>query len=632
MIVRVYLFEIFIIFILPSILFISAKLTFAQKRQESSILPFHPRFSKLSFSQDLNIYRWNYILNYQKTLGNQLEFEIAEDFRSTLQRISSNDLWKDNQNLTIRFGFPFASNLSFRTELFSHMLSDRLARFDNDVTINSGTVRILYQPSPRISISPVVGSKWQTQVEQGDHGFSYGLDAQFNEIEIDGYKNDIIFLGEQDVFPQRKNQDFKFQYRIERQFYKQTADTLIIFYDRLRRDSFDADADGIFIRNLTQTNRGMENRLRYNLASNLTFSLSNSLLFSTFKVNNFRDEEVDLRKDDARFESNHAVGLRFQKSTWFGNVNWSIRSSSRDDRRSQKKIVDPFQTRHPSLGFDTDDVHVRLSSRGGLKITSKDSLGLYSSVLKFRYDTSDTTNPNSHDQLRWHFNFSHVHHFSDVLHLQWRASVFLNHFVYISSKFSSGNNWERIFQLMPVIYFQPSKNFNFKQSFTVRAKYQTYDFDDEETSNRNLVIRQFILTHTSNLHISSKTWVELNLHLELSEQGKLFYHSWRQRLALSWRNQQVQILFRHKIGTNFTFAPGANFFQQLRWDYNVSPERTLEKRVKAKHTNLGPILQISYRPSGNLELVFLGNTQIVYSSRRPTDYINNFDVNLNWFF
>ena len=63
--------------------------------------------------------------------------------------------------------------------------------------------------------------------------------------------------------------------------------------------------------------------------------------------------------------------------------------------------------------------------------------------------------------------------------------------------------------------------------------------------------------------------------------------------------------------------------------YNLND---LEKRLKGKHTNLGPVLEISYRPSDNLEVAFLGNTQIVYSSRRPTEHINNFDVNLNWFF
>jgi hypothetical protein len=630
MIARIGSFEIFVFFLFMT--YISTQLAIAQKKEASSTFPYYPRYSKISFSQDLNIFQWNYVLNYQKTLNNQLQVEIAESFRSTLQRISAEDLWKDNQDLTISFRYPLANNVSLKTDFFSHLRSDPLAGFDNDVTLNSGSARIIYRPSPKISISPVLGSKWQTQLEQSDHGVSYGWDAQFNDIEVHGYKNDLTFLGAQDVFPQRINQDFKFRYKIERSFYEGTADTLIVFYERLRRDSFGADVDGLFIRNLTQSYKGLENRLSYSLAPNVSVLLKNSLLFTTFKVNNLRDKDVDLRKDDARFESSHALNLRVQKPTWFGNVNWSIRSGSRDDRRPQEKTVDPFKARHPSLGFNTDDVQVVLSLQAGSKVTSKDSLGLYSSVSRFQYDTSDTTNPNSHDQLRWHFNFSHERRFSKYLRLQWRASVFLNHFVYISSKFSSGNNWERVFQLMPVIYFQPSENFKFKQSFTVRAKYQTYDFDDPETSNRNIVNRQFILTNTSNLRLSSNTWAELKFHLEFSEQGKLFYQLWRQRLALSWRNQEIQILFRHKIGTNFVFAPGASFFHQLRWDYNVNPDGDLEKKLKGKHTNLGPVLEISYRPSDNLEVAFLGNTQIVYSSRRPTEHINNFDVNLNWFF
>lgn len=627
---RISLFKIYY-WIFP-FLFSHPPLAFTQNIQESQAPSFYPRYSKLSFSQDLNIYQWNYKLNYEKELQNRLKFEISEDFRSTLQRISTNDLWKDTQNFALSIGYPLTNNLLLKTEFISYMLSDPLAGFDNDVTINSGGVRLIYQPSEKFYISPKMTNKWQTQLEQSDQGYSYGWDARLDQFNIHGYKNDFSIIAEQDYFPQRKNEDFKIRYKIERQFYEQTADTLLIFFDRLRRDSFDADAEGIFIRNLTQTNRGFENRLSYRLARNVSLLLRNSLFSTSFKVNNLRDEIVDLRKDDAGFESNHTISLNVQMPTWFGNVSWSFRSRSRDDRRPREKIVDPFRTRHPSLGFNTDDVHVVLGVSGGLKFTSKDSLGLFSSVSRFQYDTSDTTNPNSHDQLRWHFNFSHTHKFSPVLNLLWRGSVFLNHFVYISSKFSSGNNWERIFQLAPEIYYQPSENFYFKQRFIVRAKYQTYDFDDLATSNRNIVNRQFILTNTSNFRITSNTRVELHLNLELSEQGKLFYQLWRQRLALSWRNQEIQIYFRQNIGSNFVFSPGCNFFQQLRWEHNVKPDGSLEKKIKDKHTNLGPLLQILYRPSQNLEFVFLGNIQVVYSSRRQTEYFNNFDVNLNWFF
>ncbi|MFQ5822691.1 MAG: hypothetical protein ACE5JB_01400 [bacterium] len=617
---------------LPLIVFIIPVLVFAQSQQEAKSISLYPSFSKLSFSQDLNFYKWNYNLKILKELDNCLEFNFSEDFGSTLQRISTMDLWKDEHNLTLSIGYPVTNNLLIESEFISYMLSDPLAGFDNDVTLHASTLKVVYQPNSKISIAPSVHSKWQTQMEQSDQGFSYGLEANFNKIDFHDYINDVSFLSEQNFTPQRKNEDIKFRYKVVRNFYESTADTLIIFFDRLQRDSFDADVDGIFIRNLTQSNRGLENRLSYKIASNVFLLLKNSVLATSFKVNNLRDNETELRKDDAGFETNHTLILNLKKSSWFSNLSWSFRSRSRDDCRPQGKIVDPFRTRHPSLGFDTDDLNVSLGLHAGLKVTSSDSLGLFSSVSKFQYDTSDTTNSNSHDQLRWHFNFSHAHIFNPTLRIVWRGSAFLNHFVYVSGKFSSGNNWERIFQLTPEIVYQPSSNFYFRQSFTVRAKYQTYDFDDPETSNRNIVNRQFIMSNTSNFALTPKTWVELGFHLELAEQGKLFYNLWRQQLALSWRNQQIQVYFRHKIGSNLVFSPGGSFFQQLRWDHSVKENGSFKKSVKDQHTNFGPLLEISYRPSRTLEFVFLGNTQVVFSSRRNTEYINHFDVHLNWFF
>lgn len=604
---------------------IAQQITFPQSKLTNS------RFSKINFRQDLNIFLWDYFINYHKQF-NKLNLTLSENFSSTLQRVAAQDLWKDNQNFLLTVETPLRKNLNLRSQFFSHMLSDPLAGFDNDVTLNRGSLQLIYQPLENIQIAPQIGYKWQTQVEKSDQGFSFAWNTRVDALDIVGYRNDFDFQAQEDFFPQRRNEDLKIHYQLNRAFYKNTADTLIFFINRLRRDSFDADAGGIFVRNLVQTDQGVENRLSYQLSEHATLYLRNAVSSNTFRVNNFRDQDTDLRKDDKGFESTHTLYLMIQKARWTGKIGWKFRARSLNDRRPREKIVDPFQTRFPSLGFDTDDKLVELNLQGGLRIGRRDSMGLFTSISKFQYDTTDEINPNSHDQQRWHFNFSHAHIFSSDLRLVWRASAFLNHFVFISGKFSSGNNWERIFQLSPTIYYQLSSNFKTTQSFIVRAKYQTYDFDDPVLSNRNNVNRQFILKNSSSIRLTARTLMELDFNLELAEQGKLFYKLWRQSLALSWQNQEIKVLFRHKIGRHFEFSPGGNFFQQLRWDHRLQPNGNFVKKIRDKHTNLGPVLQMSYRPSSNLEFVFLGNSQIVYSTRRPKEVINNFDVNLNWFF
>ena len=254
------------------------------------------------------------------------------------------------------------------------------------------------------------------------------------------------------------------------------------------------------------------------------------------------------------------------------------------------------------------------------------------SASKFQYSTSDTTNPNDHDQQKWQITFSHAHIFNEDLKIAWGASAFLNHFVFISKKFSSNNNWERNFQLTPEIIYTQGNRFYFRQRFTVRAKYQTYDFDEPETSNRNIVNRQFIINTFSVYRFSPKSRFEISANYELAEQGRFFYDLWRQTLALSWRNSEVQLFYKHKIGSQIYLSTGGSFFRQIRWEHKIKSDGKTEKIIKDKHTNYGPSIELSYRPNNSLEINFLGNIHFANSSRKKTDTINIFDINLNWFF
>ncbi|RMF69144.1 MAG: hypothetical protein D6743_02325, partial [Calditrichaeota bacterium] len=162
--------------------------------------------------------------------------------------------------------------------------------------------------------------------------------------------------------------------------------------------------------------------------------------------------------------------------------------------------------------------------------------------------------------------------------------------------------------------------------------YQTFDFDDPETSNRNIVNRQFILANNSHFAVGPRSLLQLGVNYELAEQGRFVYNRWRQSLALSWRNQEFQLRLRHKVGEKLEVAPGGSYFRQVRWSHKVTPEGKLVRTVKDRHTNFGPIFEITYRPGPSLEFLFFGNIQYVNSSRRETEHINNFDVQLNWFF
>ncbi len=611
--------------------FLLGAVCYAQRKPDAVLDMAQPKYTRLSFDQKLNIYEWHYILNYKRRLDDKLSIFLKEDFTSTLQSISSEDLWKDNQNFNLQFDYVLSPVLSAGAGVTSRVLSDQLAGFDNDVVFNSGQARLNYRPNSNVQITPNISRQWQTQLEQSDQGFGYGVITSVGDIDINGYNNDLAIIGDQVVFPDRKNQDLKLNYRVERQFYDATADTLVLVVERLRRDSFDSDAEGVFVRNLVQTNRGIDNRLSYRISDKAKVLLRNAIFSTGFEVRNVKDDTSEIRKDDAGFESRHAISTRVDHSQGFTSFTWSYRFRQRDDNRPRSTIPDPFG-RFPTIGFDTEDALVTLSVRNGLGISRADSLGVFASVSKFRFDTTDTTSSNDHDQVKWQITLSHQHRFNESLRLVWRASAFLGHFVFLSSKFSGSNNWDRNFQLTPEIIYQPGPYFSFRQSFTVRAKYQTFDFDDPVTSNRNIVNRQFILSNSTGYSLSNRDRVELGFNLELAEQGRFFFSGFRQRLALSWRSSEIRGQFRHTVGRTWQVAAGINFFQQTRWDHSITSEGKSIRTVNEKHTNVGPLMELLYRPTPSLEVLFFGNVQFSSSSRRSSEQINLFDLNLNWFF
>ncbi len=427
-----------------------------------------PNGSRVEFNQELNIFEWRYALRFDKLVTNRLRFGITERFQTTLQQVAAADRWKDQQDLNTSLVYPFSSKLSLGVDLVSHVLRDPLAGFDNDVTHHAGTAALAYRPRPNLLLQPQVAAKWQSQLEQSDQGLGLGLTADATALNVHGYESEASLVARRDFFPRRTNEDVRLHYQIARQFYAATADTLRVVFERLRRDSFDREGAALFVRNLTQETRGIENRLSYRLSSAGVLYVRNLFRSHTFAVKGFRTDTTKVAKDDAGFDSEHLFSVRFSGPRWIARADWRYRFRSQDDRR-EAPTPDPFD-RHPSVGFDTEDVFVEWNLTGGYRLSHADSLGVFVGVSKFEFQTTDRNTPNDHDLQKWQASLSHTRHWSPHLTLRWQLSAFLNHFVFVSKRFSDGSNWERVLQLTPVVTYRSSARFSTVQAFTVRAR------------------------------------------------------------------------------------------------------------------------------------------------------------------
>jgi hypothetical protein len=112
----------------------------------------------------------------------------------------------------------------------------------------------------------------------------------------------------------------------------------------------------------------------------------------------------------------------------------------------------------------------------GWRFQPSDSLAFGTSLSRLQYDTSDTSNFDDRDEFRLDFRLSEWHSFSHRLRMQVDFIASLYHLAYIFGERSADNNWNRIFRIVPKIFFIINSSVICQQNFEVLANYVDYDF------------------------------------------------------------------------------------------------------------------------------------------------------------
>jgi hypothetical protein len=588
------------------------------------------RRASLGFSQDLNLYQWFMIAQYPLHLQNGLRIVFSEQFISSLQRMALGDKWKDDQNFSMAVRFPFSSRVTLRANLFSSLYRDQFSSLDNDKTLTAGRLGASFYPGSGIEISSSVGNSWEHRLGRTDRGLTFGLDIRADDVRLEGYHNRFQLGAVVDRYRERQNEDLNLTYRVHRQFYTDTADTLLVTVKRLRRDSYVADPLGIYVESLQRTMRQLRNLLRYRLSSAAVLRWTSTLSLSDVDIKRIVDGSTASQRGHDTFETENLGQLLLRGKRGFATFSIQFRSLSKRYNIPDSVRTSPFSRRFASVAYDIDGSTFSLSQQLGLRLGRRDSLGVFVSATRFRHDNSDSTNRDTHDEVRYHTSVALEHRFGQRLRLHWLASVYLDHFVYLDRRFSGSNKWTRIFRLMPTLYYQPSRSFGWKQSFEVRAQYVVFDFDELFATRNSYVVREFIVSDSLGLRLSEKTSANLEYRFEIEELGGFVWDRWLEQPRSAWQNHSLRFSLSYRPAPGFLIAPGLTFFRQERWRYLNRPGEPLAKRSQGVHRNIGPTLRFVYRPRPSLELVLEGNSRQVDSFEGNRFYISQYNLSLNW--
>ena len=265
------------------------------------------------------------------------------------------------------------------------------------------------------------------------------------------------------------------------------------------------------------------------------------------------------------------------------------------------------ETRVPQQTLDTltgveerKNSHVRqsvLASTLSIKFSSSHSLSLSGSGNILRYDTPSLANNDDRDELLYLLNLTTDHRFNKHLSLRIVGDVSLNHLVYLSSRRSGDNTWNRVFRFAPRASYTPFDNLTTTNSFEVLANYTAYDYENGFTPTQSFVFRQFSFVDSSIVHLTRKLSLEWFNTIRLYERGELQWSEFTERPLHYFIDKTYLGTLHYQMQDGLLFSIGFRYFSQARYRYSGST-RNLEQFLRS----VGPVAGIRWNVGSRTDL------------------------------
>ena len=584
----------------------------------------------LGYRQEFNTYLWNLNAGLYQRVSPKFHASFSQSFRTSMLRISSEDRWKDDQNLNLNLSYIMLPYLTLRSQIRSIIFLDKQSGFNNDVQSHVGKIGMAIKPLPQFRLNFLIGPIWDSRFNQNDRGWSTNFTMNSDQLDWEGYNNSLDFVFDQDQYDRRQNRNLLAMYRVSKRFTDSAADSLQIFVNQQRRDNYVSLLGDI--ESQREYRRGVNNALYYKVSKSLDASVETILEFKDVELLQYGEtsEERRRKRNDQRFYNNLSLFVNRNHFNSHINIVYGLQ-----EQRYDLDVTDadkPFSSRTAFITPDNSSSRLMMSAVMNSALTKRDSLSAYASLSKFQYDTPDTTNFDDRDELRINSRLSLIHQFDPSLYMELLVGVNLYHMVYIYGERSADNNWNRIFLLRPIIVYEPSENLKLHQSFEVLANYIDYDFENPEVQTRSFVFRKFAMTDSLSWHITRRSTLLLDYRLQLEENGQLYWDRWAEKVLVNRTKQWLHFYWRYSIGRSFQLSPGYTLYKRDEWRHSSPIPGTQLVEKAGTYISHGPILRILYKSKPNLHLVLDAVRYKVHLTDHENYYINNIELKLNWLF
>ena len=108
----------------------------------------------------------------------------------------------------------------------------------------------------------------------------------------------------------------------------------------------------------------------------------------------------------------------------------------------------------------------------------------------------------------------------------------MDHLVFLKAERSAMNNWNRIFQFNPGIYYN-TKSFMMMPQFEILANYTVYDFENISPDVKSFSYRQVGYKDSIFIYLGKMFSLQTNINISYFERGILYWKSFSENSTKS---------------------------------------------------------------------------------------------------
>lgn len=599
-------------------------------------LPDSLRVSSVGFERVLNTFIWNGTMFYDRQI-NGVELAFRQFLRSRLIRTDQRSV-QDEYGDTLTIGVPFLGRWQARVQQSSSVVSDNRAIDLTKLAQHQVLAGVRVHPSPRVALGLFGGYEIDAQQDERDEGFAYRAEMDAEDVQLEAFRGAFRGRWTQSLLTRRRPAAGNLDVTLVRDFGSETRNTILISYDRLRREFYTAAgpdvqklyqiSNNIFRRDASTFEVSEELQVKSSEQLRLFFrggllnrTIDRALSYKAFATGS--NTLLDTRIQEMQLHGE--AGTAYQVVDWLGvDVNLSYREREERHRvREEEGVPSSVMERQRRSESRLENIARRTSiaSQIRMQVSDADELNFAGSASILRYDTPDTTNVDERDELLVTFGFQERHRFSNELTLLVSGDVSLSHLVYLKSVQSANNNWNRVLRFAPGVMFSPTEEFRTVNQAEVLANYTVYDFEDQGALTRSFSFRQASWLDSTSLQLSQLLTISFVGEIRVYERGILRWDQFKERPQNYFVEQTYWPQVVYEPVRRLRVALGYRYFGQDRYRYQ-SGARVLERRLETA----GPTVSVVWDGESSQMVSVEGWNETQRQDRQVTRTIPNLSL------